>query len=319
MKQLLLECSEPGVVVALEEELENILRRVDFKKAQEIQEKLLHLSQKLGPDYEDLWRGFRMEVSNDLCASPPSFGKRERAPKKKLNELLLQAKREEIGSFKVYSTLLLSQGGPTPETREQYIEDLANSISFSSHYMCPINNNHLGFPKKIAAYRLRLLKEHLDCVLKQAATSTSTGPKWLKDSKDKIDTSLTEINTKAHAIMEYELFQLDPDKLDLQERIQWASLSCSIGKDYKKWCRAALKEIDYLYQRAALLLHLCSICENMGRAADFLREKFQEIIEESKSIYTEDGSQALEILYKKCENPWNKMRNLLKDKEEEDW
>lgn len=143
MKQLLLECSEPGVVVALDEELEHILRKVDFKKAQELKQQLSDLSKKLGPEYEKLWNGFHLELSNDGCSSPPSFGKRERISKKKLQEFIYQAKREEIGSFDIYSTLLLPQKGPNPETREQYIKDLEESISYSTNYMVQLDRRPL--------------------------------------------------------------------------------------------------------------------------------------------------------------------------------
>lgn len=34
MRQLLVECSDPGIVVSLAEEFENILRQVDFVRAQ---------------------------------------------------------------------------------------------------------------------------------------------------------------------------------------------------------------------------------------------------------------------------------------------
>lgn len=36
MRQLLVECSDPGIVVSLAEEFENILRQVDFARAQQL-------------------------------------------------------------------------------------------------------------------------------------------------------------------------------------------------------------------------------------------------------------------------------------------
>ena len=47
---------------------------------------------------------------------------------KPLKKLLAQAAERGLGRFELGRTLLLSQGGPEPETREQYISDLADGI-----------------------------------------------------------------------------------------------------------------------------------------------------------------------------------------------
>ncbi len=40
MRQLLVECSDPGIVVSLAEEFENVLRQVDLARAQQLQHEL---------------------------------------------------------------------------------------------------------------------------------------------------------------------------------------------------------------------------------------------------------------------------------------
>ena len=51
MRQLLVECSDPGLVVSLAEEFENVLRHIDFFQAQALGRQLNDLAQELGPEY----------------------------------------------------------------------------------------------------------------------------------------------------------------------------------------------------------------------------------------------------------------------------
>ena len=44
MRQLLVECSDPGLVVSLDEEFENVLRHVDFSRAQALGQQLNELA-----------------------------------------------------------------------------------------------------------------------------------------------------------------------------------------------------------------------------------------------------------------------------------
>jgi hypothetical protein len=72
MRQLLVECSEPGLVVSLAEELENVFRHVDFARAQALGRQLRDLAQELGPEFEQAWEGFHLEVPHD-GGHPPTF------------------------------------------------------------------------------------------------------------------------------------------------------------------------------------------------------------------------------------------------------
>ena len=56
MPQLIVECSDPGVVVSLAEEFETILRQIDFARAQELQRQLGDLAHELGSAFEATWR-----------------------------------------------------------------------------------------------------------------------------------------------------------------------------------------------------------------------------------------------------------------------
>jgi len=62
MRQLLVECSDPGLVVSLAEELEHVLRHMDFARAQTLGSQLGPLASGLGPEFEQAWRDFRLEV-----------------------------------------------------------------------------------------------------------------------------------------------------------------------------------------------------------------------------------------------------------------
>ena len=52
MRQLLVECSDPGLVISLAEEMENVLRNIDFDHARALQDQLTALARELGPDVE---------------------------------------------------------------------------------------------------------------------------------------------------------------------------------------------------------------------------------------------------------------------------
>ncbi len=131
MRQLLAECSDPGLVISLAEEMENVLRNIDFDRARTLQSQLTDLARELGPEVAGAWRGFRLEAPGD-GGSPPSFGNREgmETDKKPLKRLLAEATGRGLGKFELRWTSLLPQGGPEPETREQYISDLADGIRY---------------------------------------------------------------------------------------------------------------------------------------------------------------------------------------------
>ena len=67
MRQLLVECSDPGLVVTLEEEFENVLRHVDFERAKFLQGRLSDLARELGTEFEEAWRGVRIDGAREPC------------------------------------------------------------------------------------------------------------------------------------------------------------------------------------------------------------------------------------------------------------
>jgi len=48
MEQLIVECSDPGLVISLAEEFENVLRQIDFARARALQSELGQLARELG-------------------------------------------------------------------------------------------------------------------------------------------------------------------------------------------------------------------------------------------------------------------------------
>ncbi|MBN1889442.1 MAG: hypothetical protein JW850_15720 [Thermoflexales bacterium] len=53
-RQLLVECSDPGLVISLAEEFEHVLRQVDFERACALRDQLRDLARELGPVVERL-------------------------------------------------------------------------------------------------------------------------------------------------------------------------------------------------------------------------------------------------------------------------
>ena len=110
----------------------DVLRNVDFERARGLRAQLAELAHELGRDFEEMWSGFHLEVANDGNGFPPSFGNRNAVDERNLKEFVARAEEKGIGSFTTRHTLLLPQGGPVPENRDQFIRDLADAIRFST-------------------------------------------------------------------------------------------------------------------------------------------------------------------------------------------
>jgi len=307
MRQLVVECSDPGLVVYLAEEFEHVMRHVDFARAQSLSQQLGELARELGPEFAQAWQGFRLEVPND-GGYPPSFGKREWSREESeerglMQGLLAQAGERGLGAFELRDTILLPQGGPAPETREQYIRDLADGVRRAEweelgHFRSPTD-----LPASMAAHRQHLMEELATGVLRDRARYPSVGHRWVQESMDRLKKALEEVNTRAEAVMEYELDRLDPASLEPVERIRWAAVAVRLGRCVEKWFRAAVEPLAYLYQKAALVSLLWNECGGWGRARPFLQEQLKAIIEQATDVYTADGLEALRLLHKELRRP----------------
>ena len=256
MRQLLVECSEPGLVVTLDEEIEHVLRNVDFERVRGLYAQLADLARELGRDFEEMWSGFHLEVAGDGNDFPPSFGNRSTVDEKKLKDFVARAEEKGIGRFKTRHSLLLPQGGPMPETRDQFIHDLADAIRSSTWYEIQCDRRPLAFPETMEKHRRQLLEEYAYSALRQSARNPLVGYRWVKESVERLRKTIEEVDTRAQAVMEYELSRLDTAQVDVEERIHWAVLACCVGKEVEKWCTACEKERLYIYQRAALIAEL---------------------------------------------------------------
>jgi len=297
MRQLLVECSDPGLVVTLAEELENVLRHIDFEHAKSLQGRLNDLARELGTDFEEAWRGFRIEVPNDGGA-PLSFGNRDRVDEEKLDQLLSRAEERGIGKFDVRNTLLLPQDGPAPETREQYVRDLADAIRYAYLDDVSILGCPLDLPPSLETHRLHLVEEEVAPVLRARARYPSVGHHWIRDTMQQAEKALQEVNTRAEAVMEYELTRVNPAEVEPEDCIRWAALAVRLGKEVEKWYAATERQLEHLYQRVALIDLLWTDIRGMGRARPFLEGRLKSLIQEAKSVYTEEGREALRLVYK---------------------
>lgn len=302
MRQLLVECSDPGLVISLTEEFENVLRQIDFARARALQSQLSDLARELGPEFERAWQGFRLEVPND-GGRPPTFGDRNAVDEERLRQLLAQAAERGLGQFELRHTMLLPQDGPAPETREQYVRDLADSINLGRWEELGIFQSPTELPEAMAAHRQQLMDEHARDVLRARARFPTVGRPWIQDSLKQLERALEEINTRAEAVMEYELARLDPAGMEPPERIRWAVLAARLGKEVEKWYQAAEEPLAYIYQRAALVCLLWGECRGWGRARPFLEKRLEALIEQAETTYTADGVAALRLLYDDLRRP----------------
>jgi hypothetical protein len=315
MRQLVVECSDPGLIISLTEEFENVLRQIDFAHAQVLRGQLRDLARELGPEFEQAWQGFRLEMPND-GGYPPTFGNRDAVDEERLKQLLTQARERDLGRFELRSTCLLPQNGPAPETREQYIHDLTDSIRWASWDELGILSRSAELPASMANYRQQIMEEYAGDVLRVRARFPGVGHLWVRDSLKQLDQALEEVNTRAEAVMVYELARLDPTDVEPHERIRWAVLATRLGKEIEKWFLAVEESLAYIYQRAALVYLLWTECRGWGPARPFLEKRMQALIEQAETIYTADGLAALRLLYDDLRRPpWNNLSSLL-DKEE---
>jgi hypothetical protein len=297
MRQLLVECSDPGLVISVDEELENVLVNIGFERALDLHRQLGQLAAELGPDTAASWRGFRLEQPND-GGLPPSFGSREGGEQDRpaLEGLLHQAADRGLGQFELRWTMLLPQDGPAPETREQYVSDLADAIRLAPWRDSPIRMLPIELPQSMAAYRERLIEEHLHALLRSRARFPTTGDEWVQDCVERVRAALAELGVRAEAVMEYELGRLDPSAVDVDERVRWAALAVRLGVAFEKWCAAAEEPLPFLYQRAALLWNLWQSCRGRGCARLFLEGQLDAVIDEADGVYTADAVAALRCI-----------------------
>ena len=302
MRQLLVECSDPGLVVTLAEEFENVLRHIDFERAQSLQGRLNDLARELGTEFDQAWRGFRLEVPNDGGA-PLSFGNRDRVDEEKIKQLLSKAEERGVGKFEMRNTLLLPQDGPAPETREQYIRDLADAIRYAYADDVSLLRRPLDLPHSMETHRLQLVEEQVAPVLRERARRPSVGHLWIRDTIQQMEKALQEMDTRAEAVMEYELTRVNPAEVAPDDCTRWAALAVRLGKEVEKWYRAAEEQLEHLHQRVALSAALWTEIRGMGRARPFLEDRLKSLIEEAESVYTEDGREALRLVYKELRKP----------------
>lgn len=298
-RQLLVECSDPGLVVSLTEELENVLRHIDFEQTQVLKQQLSTLAQELGPEVVQAWQGFRLETPND-SGRPPSFGKRDAwdADIAPLQRLTTQAAAHGLGQWEVHPTSLLPQDGPASETREQYIRDLAEAIGQIFWDEWGVFQRPVPLPETMTAHRRQLMEEHAGAALRAQAQYPTVGIPWINEARQRLEKTLAEVDTRAEAVMRYELQRLVPEDLDFGERLRWAVLAARLGYEVEKWYTSVEVEMPTISQRAALVELVWQECHGgYGGARPFLDARLKSLTTEAEGIYTADGVAALQRLY----------------------
>ena len=213
------------------------------------------LAQELGPEYEQAWEGFCLETPND-GGHPPSFGNREAIDEAQVKKLLSRAAENGLGQFELRDTLLLPQGGTAPETREQYVRDLADTIHAAAWEELGIFQMPVDLPASMATHRHQLMEEYGTNVLNPRASYPTVGHLWVQDSVKRAEEAFREVNTRSESVMEYELARLDPANMGPVERIHWAALA---------WL-------------------LWTECRGQGPARLFLTKRLESIIEQASEV-----------------------------------
>jgi hypothetical protein len=317
-RQLVVECSDPGLVISLAEEFEHVLRHVDFDRAIALRDQLAALAQELGPKLDQAWRGFRLETPHEAGSRPLTFSSREQMDEEPVQELAYQAEERGIGQFEVYHTCLLPQDGPAPETRAQYVRDLADAIQ-GADLELGVSCWPVPLPEAMAAHREQLMEEYVLPGLQARARFPAVGWKWVQDSRERVEKALQEVNTRAEAVMAYELTRLRPTDVEPEERIRWAALGVRVGKGVGPWYTAVEESLAYLYQKAALVWLLWHESRGARSARPFLAERLQTYIEQAESVYTADGVDALRLLHEDPRRPlWQGLSRLPAQKEEQE-
>jgi hypothetical protein len=100
----------------------------------------------------------------------------------RVKALLEQAAERGVGRFELRDTLLLPQGGPAPETREQYVRDLADAIRSAVWEEGMIFRSPVVLPASMDAHRRQLVQECAVPVLQARAGFPAVGRRWVEDS-----------------------------------------------------------------------------------------------------------------------------------------
>jgi hypothetical protein len=317
MRQLLVECSDPGLVISLDEEFENVLRQLDFERAKVIHRQLTELARSLGHEFENAWGGFRIETPND-CGMPLSFGKRDAEDEERLTELLDRAKESGLGQFELRGTNLLRQGGPAPETRDQYVQDLAGAIRYAHWENGIVHRHPAPLPDAIAVYREQVMNEYAAEALRERAQYPGVGHRWVSDGVRRIEKALEEVNTRAEAVMQYELERLTPSEVKPGETMRWAALAVRLGKEVEKWYVAVEASLAFLYQRVSLAYLLWLECNGIGGARPFLQNRLESYLDQTKTTYTVDARDAVRLVFEELRKPfWPRDVDAIRDSEAE--
>lgn len=169
-----------------------------------------------------------------------------------VRRLIAHAAERGIGKFEMRDTLLLPQDGPAPETREQYVRDLADSIRYEYLDDVHLLSRPTDLPDAMAAHREQLMNEYVADVLRARARDKDVGHRWVNTSVERLRKALEEVDTRAEAVMLYELTRLNPSEVKPEERIRWAMLAVRLGKEIDKWLATTEEPLPFVYQCFAL-------------------------------------------------------------------
>lgn len=243
---------------------------------------------------------------------PLTFGSREARDddKEPSQRSLSQAAERGVGQFTLRGTLLLNQNGPAPETREQYIRDLADGMTSYRFEELGLFSMPTELPDSMTAHRERLMDEYAGEVLRARARYPGVGHRWVQDSVERLRKTLEEVDTRAEAVMTYELERQNPQDVSPSERIRWAALAARLGKEVEKWHQATQESLDYVYQRVMLIHLMWTDCRGWGRVRPYLEECLQALIEQAATTYTTDAVAAVQRVYDELRKPpWAGLAN----------
>ncbi len=302
-EKILVEHSEPGLVIKPVDSFENVLRHFSYERALELRRQLIEIAQEMGSEYATTLEQFHLEVPGD-STRPPALATLGEVSYEMVKEVTDVATERGLGEFQVGMSILLEGKA---QSREDYISDLRFSIETATGYRIP------PLPKVIREHRRRLLERRLGA--RDVWLEDTIGHQWVEEKVRSLRRDLEGIDRDVCAVIAYELERLAPEALSTEELAEWCTAALRLGGERFLELFTALEgKLSYLYQRASFAYRFHEapgFCPQLVQ--EHLRKCMAAYLEEAKQIYTAEAVEALEQMRAKMlEDPLAKLREGIK-------
>ena len=288
-EMILVEHSEPGLVIKPVDSFENVLRHISYERALELRQSLIAIAQELGPEYAAAIEQFHLEVPGDSTRPPAlaTLGDVDYGAVKRVTEV---ATERGLGEFRVGVSLLLEGKA---QTREDYVAELRFAIETAGGYGIP------PLPDVIRKHRSLLVAQRLGGGY--CGPEDAVGHLWVRDMAQRSRRALEAIDNDVCAVIRYELERLDPSSLPLEELARWCTAALWVhGERFVALYTLLEAGLEYLYQRAGFAYRFHEAPgPKRYPAMKHLEERMTAYLAEAQKIYTPEAVAALEQIRNK--------------------